>query len=121
MRRSSVTLAAHNVVQSIGGVKGSRLLEFYDPSGLRRLVDRQNDLDGAASLAAVDERRLAGLDRGDEVGELAGVADVRNRRRIARAARGAALLRETRPNRVVLGRLRIEFPLQEVVLLDHGA
>src|SRR5262249_50731138 len=83
-------------------------------------VNRKNDLNGPTPLTAIDQRRPAFLDRLHEIGELPGVAGVRDARRVARPTRGADLLRETLANRGVIDGLRREVPAQHVLLFNDG-
>src|SRR5581483_4344561 len=65
-------------------VAGQRQRNHF--AGLGRFIDRQDDFDRAASLAAVDERSTPLLDRLDEIAELLGVGLMTDGGRIGRAA-----------------------------------
>src|SRR5205085_49425 len=95
------------------------IAQFDSPAGGGGLVDRLDERDGLASLAAIDHGLPLLANRLHEVGQLPGVIDVRDRRRIARTARGADLLGEALPKRVVFRRWRLELPALHVLLLHN--
>src|SRR6516225_365565 len=68
------------------------MFERNGSTGGGGLIDGEDDLDGAAAFAAIDQRGASGADGLDEVGELAGVADVGDGGRVVGPARGADLL-----------------------------
>ena len=78
----------------------SRRSDCNGASRPHRFVNGADQGDGPAPLAAVHERRRAGLEGVDEIGQLAAMVLVRDRRWVARAARGADLLGEALPHRV---------------------
>src|SRR5262245_32681162 len=114
-----MTFGGHHALRSTSG-RAPRL-QLQRSSARGRLVNRQDDLDCLAAFAAIDQWPTLALDRLDEVRELPGVADMRDRRRVARAARSPGLLCEPRPDVLVLGRLGVELPAQQVVLFDDDA
>src|SRR5262249_29695179 len=85
-----------------------------------RLVDGSDEGDRLATFAAVHLRGTIGLDRPNEVGELAGVTLVRDRLRVPRPARRADLLGEPLLYREVSRGFGREIPAQDVFLLDDG-
>src|SRR4051794_36375676 len=70
-------------------------------AGAGRVVDGADDLDGLASLGAVDERFAAGVDRLEEVGQLDAMALVGDAARVAGAGGEARDGLHRLPDRVV--------------------
>src|SRR5713101_7141609 len=94
--------------------------QFHHPPGRRGLVDGQDDFDGAATFAAIDQGGPAGFNGLYKVGQLPGMADVGNRRRIARSTRSPSLLSEALPDMAVLFGFRRQFPADQIILFDDG-
>src|SRR4051812_34246120 len=78
--------------RSLGSPGSSALVQgqFHDLAGAGRLVDRADDLDRLAALAAVHQGRGASVDGVEEVGELVAVAGVVDAARVAGARLEAA-------------------------------
>ena len=85
---------------------------------LGRAIDRADDLDRLASLAAVDHGIAALVDGLEEVDELVAVADVGDAARVAGAGLEAGLAGHGGVDLVVAGHFFLKVPEGDVVLLD---
>src|SRR3954462_8412726 len=82
------------------------------------MIDRIDERDSLAALTAVEGGGAAGLQRVDEILQLAAVAFRADRLGVARA--GAKRVRAARADRVVLGFGVTESPLGDAIVLERN-